>query len=124
VKFAEADPNEGYFVTSYDEHTIQINGKNFHSSLVIANNALKTDWRPHSVETLCATDFKDITAMNPELVIIGTGSRLTFPPVEIYAELIKLGVGVEIMDTGAACRTFNVLTSEGRHAVCGLILPD
>ena len=124
MKFAEADPNEGYFVTSYDEHTIQINGKNFHSSLIISNNALKTDWQPRSVESLSTSDFMDIIDMNPELVIIGTGNRLTFPPVEVYAELIKLGIGVEIMDTGADCRTFNVLTGEGRHAVCGLILPD
>ena len=122
MKFAEADPNEGYFITSYDESTLQVNGKNFNSSLIIASAELKTDWPPRSIENLSAEHFSHIIAMQPELVIIGTGNKLIFPPVETYAELINLGVGVEIMDTGAACRTYNILTGEGRHVVCGLIL--
>ncbi|MCK5002645.1 MAG: Mth938-like domain-containing protein [Gammaproteobacteria bacterium] len=122
MKFAEADPNEGYFISSYDENTLQVNGKNFNSSLIIASKQLKTDWSPRSIETLKADDFTAIIQLKPELVIIGTGNKLTFPPVETYAELIKLGVGVEFMDTGAACRTYNILTGEGRHVVCGLIL--
>ncbi|MCK5262258.1 MAG: Mth938-like domain-containing protein, partial [Gammaproteobacteria bacterium] len=121
MKFAEADPNEGYFISSYDENTLQVNGKNFNSSLIIASKQLKTDWSPRSIETLKADDFTAIIQLKPELVIIGTGNKLTFPPVETYAELIKLGVGVEFMDTGAACRTYNILTGEGRHVVCGLI---
>jgi uncharacterized protein len=122
VKFAEADPNEGYFISSYDENTLQVNGKNFNSSLIIASKQLKTDWPPRSIGTLKSDDFTAIIQLKPELVIIGTGNKLTFPPVETYAELIKLGVGVEFMDTGAACRTYNILTGEGRHVVCGLIL--
>ena len=122
MKFAEADTTEGYFITSYDENMLQVNGKNFYSSLIIASNELKTDWPPQSIETLNSEHFSKIIEMNPELVIIGTGRTLIFPPVETYAELIKLGVGVEIMDTGAACRTYNILTGEGRHVVCGLIL--
>ena len=124
MKFAEADPNEGYFITGYDENTLQVNGKNFNSSLIIAINELKTDWSPRSIEDLSAEHFSNIIEMDPELVIIGTGNTLTFPPVETYAELIRLGVGVEIMDTGAACRTYNILTGEGRHVVAGLILAD
>jgi uncharacterized protein len=124
VKFAEADTSEGYFITSYDESTLQVNGKNFYSSLIISNNELKTDWPPRSIESLSTEDFIAIVDLKPEIVIIGTGNKLIFPPVETYAELIKLGVGVDIMDTGAACRTYNILTSEGRHVVCGLILPE
>ena len=124
MKFAESDPNEGYFITSYDENTIQVNGKNFHSSLIIATTELNTDWSPRSIENLSTDDFTAIIDLKPEVVIIGTGDKLTFPPIETYAELIKLGVGVEFMDTGAACRTYNILTGEGRHVVCGLILPS
>lgn len=124
MKFAEADTSEGYFITSYDESTLQVNGKNFYSSLIISNNELKTDWSPRSIESLSAEDFTAIVDRKPEIVIIGTGNKLIFPQVETYAELIKLGVGVDIMDTGAACRTYNILTSEGRHVVCGLILPE
>ena len=124
MKFAETDTAEGYFITSYDENTIQVNGKNFYSSLVIASKELKTDWSPRSIEALNTEHFSAIIELKPELVIIGTGNKLTFPPVETYAELIRLGVGVEIMDTGAACRTYNILSGEGRHVVCGLILSN
>ena len=122
MKFAETDPTEGYFITSYDEATLQVNGKDFSSSLIIAGNTLKTDWSPRTIESLKPEHFTEIIELKPELVIIGTGNKLTFPPVEVYAELIKLGVGVEIMDTGAACRTYNILLGEDRHVVCGLIL--
>lgn len=122
MKFAESDPNEGYFITLYDENTIQVNGKNFNNSLIISSQQLKTDWPPCSPKELNPDHFSNIVEMNPEVVLIGTGNILIFPPVETYAELIKLGIGVEIMDTGAACRTYNILSNEGRHVVCGLIL--
>ena len=122
MKFAESDPNEGYFVTMYDEDTIQVNGKDFNHSLIISSQQLKSDWAPHSVEELANEHFSPIIQLKPELVLIGTGDKLVFPPVETYAELIRQGVGVEIMDTGAACRTYNILSGESRHVVCGLIL--
>lgn len=124
VKFSQADPTEGYFITRYDDETIQVNGKNFYTSLIISSRQLKTDWPPRSPQMLRAEDFAAIAELKPELVLIGTGQTLVFPPVETYARLIKLGVGVEIMDTGAACRTYNILSSEGRHVVCGLILHE
>ncbi len=122
MKFAEADLNEGYFITGYDENILQVNGKNFNHSLIISSQQLKSDWAPCSPEELASEHFSPIIQLKPELVLIGTGNKLVFPPVETYAELIKLGVGVEIMDTGAACRTYNILSGEGRHVVCGLIL--
>ncbi|MDH5612104.1 MAG: Mth938-like domain-containing protein [Gammaproteobacteria bacterium] len=124
MKFAEDDPTEGYFITLYNEDTIQVNGKNFNCSLIISSQQLKTDWPPRSPQNLIAEHFTTIVEMKPELVLLGTGNTLIFPPVETYAELIRRGVGVEIMDTGAACRTYNILSSEGRHVVCGLILAD
>lgn len=122
MKFAEDDPTEGYFITLYNEDTIQVNGKNFNTSLIISSQQLKLDWPPRAPQELNAEHFKHIIDMAPELVLIGTGKQLVFPPIETYAGLIRLGVGVEIMDTGAACRTYNILSSEGRHVVCGLIL--
>ncbi|MCW8831302.1 MAG: Mth938-like domain-containing protein [Gammaproteobacteria bacterium] len=122
MKFAEADRTVGYFITAYDENTLQVNGKNFNCSLIISSRELKLDWPPRSIEQLSTGHFESIIELNPELVILGTGRTLTFPAIETYAKLIKLGVGVEVMDTGAACRTYNILTGEGRHVVCGLIL--
>jgi len=56
------------------------------------------------------------------LIIIGTGNKLTFPAVEVYSGIIEHGIGVDFMDTRAACRTYNILMSEGRDIVAGLIL--
>ena len=123
MKFAEEDPTEGYFITAYDETSIQINGKNFNSSVIIAPDALDFNWPPTSIDDLQSEHFSKIIEFKPELVLLGTGQKLTFPPVEIYAELIQLGIGVDVMDTGAACRTYNILMSEGRRVIAGLILP-
>lgn len=123
MKFAEDDPGEGYFITAYDEKSIQINGRDFDSSLVVAPDALDTHWPPTSIDTLQSEHFRHIIEFKPELVLLGTGLKLTFPAIETYAELIKLGTGVEVMDTGAACRTYNILMGEGRRVIAGLILP-
>ena len=63
-----------------------------------------------------------IIQLNPELVLLGTGKKLSFPEIETYAALIELGIGVDVMDTGAACRTYNILSGEGRRVVAGLII--
>ena len=122
MKFAEDDLNEGYFITAYDDTSIQINGKNFSSALVIAQDALIIDWAPASIETLLPEHIDTIANLEPELVLLGTGAKLIFPELKTYAKLIQQGIGVEVMDTGAACRTYNILISEGRRVVAGMII--
>lgn len=124
MKFSEDDPSEGYFITAYDETSIEINGRKFGSSLVIAPDAVDASWSPTSPGDLQCEHFTGIIELKPELVLLGTGLKLTFPAVETYAELIKIGIGVEVMDTGAACRTYNILMGEGRRVIAGLILPE
>ncbi len=123
MKFAEEDPTEGYFITAYDETCIQINGKNFDSSVIIAPDAVDFNWPPTSIENLQSEHFDKIIEFKPELVLLGTGQKQRFPAVETYAGLIQLGIGVDVMDTGAACRTYNILMSEGRRVIAGLIFP-
>ena len=65
---------------------------------------------------------KMILDFEPEILLIGTGDQLTFPLLEIYGDLINAGIGVEIMDTHAACRTYNALTSENRNVAAALII--
>lgn len=122
MKFAEDDPSEGYFITAYDSASIQVNGKNFSGPLVITQDVLITDWAPESIHTLQPAHIEEIIELKPELVLLGTGHKLIFPEIKTYAGLIELGIGVEIMDTGAACRTYNILSGEGRRVVAGLII--
>ena len=122
MKFAQDSQDEGYFITAYSENSVSINGKEFGQSLIITKTKLNENWAVSAVELLQADHIDQILFFNPELIIIGTGDKLIFPAVEIYSGIIEHGIGVDFMDTRAACRTYNILMSEGRDVVAGLIL--
>ncbi len=122
MKFAQDSQDEGYVITAYGENSVSINGKPFKQSLIITRTKLNEDWDVSMVELLQAEHIDQILSFNPELIIIGTGNKLIFPAAEVYSGIIKHGIGVDFMDTRAACRTYNILMSEGRHIVAGLIL--
>jgi uncharacterized protein len=79
-------------------------------------------WGVHSFTDLSAEHFQRLLALDPELVILGSGARLRFPAPALLRALIERGIGVETMDTPAACRTYNVLVSERRSVVAALLL--
>lgn len=122
MKFAQDSQDEGYVITAYDDRSVSVNGKHFGQSLIIASTRLHENWDVDTIDRLQAIHIDQVLAFEPELIIIGTGSRLIFPAVEVYASIIRHGIGVDFMDTGAACRTYNILMSEGRGVVAGLIL--
>ena len=122
MKFAQDSQDEGYVITAYDDDSVSINGKPFSQSLIVSAKQLHEDWNLRAIESLQTNHIDEVLAFKPELIIIGTGNRLVFPAVEVYAAIIQQGIGVDFMDTGAACRTYNILMSEGRDVVAGLIL--
>ncbi len=121
VKFSEENPADGYFIQKYAHDRIIINERRFVSSLIISPDKVVEDWQPRTIDTLALAHFDTMLALEPEIALIGTGQKLVFPPLEIYSSMIDNGIGLEIMDTGAACRTYNILMSEGRRVVAGLI---
>ncbi|MCF6339087.1 MAG: Mth938-like domain-containing protein [Gammaproteobacteria bacterium] len=92
-------------------------------SFIVSPRHLLRDWPPASISDLQAEHFEAIIELQPELVLLGTGTQLTFPPPQLLAALHRQRVGVEVMDTAAACRTYNILMAEGRFVVAGLINP-
>lgn len=122
MKFAQHSQDEGYVITAYDNSGISINGKTFNKSLIVTSRQLQKDWGIETIESLQTSHINQVLSFKPELIIIGTGNKLVFPAVEVYSAIIKHGIGVDFMDTGAACRTYNILMSEGRDVVAGLIL--
>jgi uncharacterized protein len=122
MKFAQENLDEGYVVTAYDDQSISINHKPFSQSFIVSPQQLDADWPIGHIDQLTAVHIEQVLVFEPELVVIGTGNRLCFPAVEHYADLIRQGIGVEFMDNGAACRTYNILMSEGRNAVAAFIL--
>ena len=122
MKFAQESQDEGYIITAYGDNSVSVNGKAFEQSLILANTEFSENWGITAIEQLTSDHIEQVLSFEPELILIGTGNKLVFPPVEIYSAIIKRGIGVDFMDTHAACRTYNILMSEGRGVVAGLIL--
>ena len=81
------------------------------------------DWVVSSVEFLSQVNMETIASLNPELILLGTGDSLRFPDAALLARLIAAGIGTEVMDSKAACRTYNILAEEGRNVAAALIMP-
>lgn len=94
----------------------------FEHSIVVPWVGEVQRWSPRRFEELDATDFEPLALLTPEIVIVGTGSRLRFPAASVLRLLIERRIGFECMDTGAACRTFNLLAAERRRVAAALIV--
>lgn len=92
-------------------------------SFIVSPRHLLRDWAPTNIDSLSAEHLNAIIELQPELVLLGTGPRLIFPSPAILADLHRQRIGIEVMDTAAACRTYNILMAEGRFVVAGLINP-
>jgi uncharacterized protein len=91
-----------------------------HSCIITADQIQA--WTPQSADTLALSDLEALLAMAPEIVILGTGPTQQFPDTELLGALLSRGIGVEVMTTGAACRTYNVLVGEDRRVAAALLL--
>ncbi len=108
--------------TGYGEGYVEVNRARHTESLVVSGERLITNWPAASVEALSADHMAAIVELKPEIVLLGTGPSFRFVAPALLAPLYKAGVGVEVMDTAAACRTYNILLGEGRNVVAALIV--
>lgn len=91
-------------------------------SFIITPAQLVRDWPPQTFKDLTASHFDALAALQPEVVLLGCGARLRFLPASLSAALTEHAIGVEAMDTGAACRTYNILMAEGRNVAAALLM--
>lgn len=123
MKIEQATPTaDAKVIRRYGAGYIVVNDEEFKTSLILGPTELDTDWPPQTFADLTAEHWDALLARQPDLVLLGTGKSQRFPAPEIMAPLYRAGVGVEVMKTAAACRTFNVLTNEGRKVVAGLLM--
>lgn len=101
---------------------IGVNDRRLARSFYLSPDALVEDWRPRSISDLLADDLSGPLALEPEVILLGTGDRQHFPPAAILATCLTRGVGIEVMDNAAAARTFSVLANEGRRVVAAFLL--
>lgn len=91
-------------------------------SLIVLPDRLISDWPPQTLSELTSDHLAILTTLDREVVILGTGQKLIFPSARVLALLYQAGIGVEVMDTGAACRTYNILMGEGRRVAAALMM--
>ena len=111
-------------VTSYAPGEVRIRDRLFTTSLIALPDRLFPDWEHGRPEELRATSLAAIIDQRPEVLILGTGDTQVFPDPAGLATLMDVGIGFEIMDNGAACRTYNILLAEGRRVALALMLAD
>jgi uncharacterized protein len=106
--------------SGYGAGYVAINNVRYEKCVVVSPQAV-TDWGVSGFDALTAADFGFVDALKPEIVILGTGAAQRFPRPELARALAATGVGVEIMDSRAACRTYNILATEGRKVVAAIL---
>ncbi len=107
--------------TGYGEGYVMVNGERVEKSVVVLPERILADWPAPSFGGLRAEHFGALTGLDREIILLGTGARLRFPRPEIIAPLLSAGIGVEVMDLQAACRTYNILMAEGRKVAAALL---
>jgi uncharacterized protein len=124
---------ELYSVRAYDDEGLQIvvppsqSGKDrpeiqrIDYSILLTPREMRS-WSPARLEEIEVVHFEELLEWEPEVALFGSGSRLRFPDPELLAPLHRRGIGIEVMDTAAACRTFNILASEGRRVAAALLM--
>jgi uncharacterized protein len=122
MKLSPASTQHYQTVTAYDDTGVEINAVRFEHSLIVMPEVAPVPWPPKSFEELTPEHFVQIEQHHPDVVILGTGERQRFVHPRLVTGLISRRIGVESMDSQAACRTYNILMTEGRKVVLALIL--
>ena len=122
MKLHSSSTKQYQTVTGYDDRGVEINAERFDFSLIVMPETAPRAWDVASFEQLSEQHFEQIAADAPDVVVLGTGARQRFVHPRLIAALSARHVGVECMDSKAACRTYNILMGEGRKVTLALII--
>ena len=101
---------------------VRVGTQDYRENIVLTATGITTGFAPHGFDALTEADFERLLATSPEIVLLGTGATQRFPHPRLTAALHRAHVGVEVMDTRAACRTYNILVAEDRSVTAALIV--
>lgn len=108
--------------TAHGKDYVAVGGHRYVHPVVVTVEQVFTDWQPEGVNALTEAHFAYFLALKPEVLLLGTGIQQHFPHPRLYQALIAAGVGVEFMNTPAACRSYNILAAEGRKVAAAILL--
>ena len=116
------DESNGLVIQSFIAGELRINNKALSHHVILTADEIICEWSPPAIEDLSIADFRLLLDRDPEVILFGTGTVQQFPDGALTTEILRRGVGFEVMNTSAACRTFNVLVSEHRRVVAALMI--
>jgi uncharacterized protein len=122
LKLHLSGSSEQNMFTGYGTGYVMVNRTRYEHNLIILPDRVIEDWQAITFEQLTAEHFEFMLPLQPEIVLFGTGATLRFPHSSLTKALIASKIGVEVMDTSAACRTYNILTAEGRRVAAALLI--
>lgn len=123
MQLSQENPDFLYVLRGVSDAGVLVNQETVGTSFLLTPHQLVQGWRPTSAADLQPADMDAVLALQPALVLLGTGPRQRFPAAAAMAALLTRGIGIEVMDSAAAARTFNVLATEGRRVVAAFLLP-
>jgi uncharacterized protein len=121
MKLHLSNPGGLNLFTGYGAAYVMVNGQRHERSVVVLRDRLLTDWQVAGFDSLAAEHFEALAALEPEILLLGTGERQRFPRPELTRPLVEARIGLEVMDLQAACRTYNILVAEERKVVAALL---
>ena len=107
--------------TAYGDDYVAVNHEKHLKNLILLPESIIHEWSTATIETLTQADMQKLLELGTEIILLGTGKRLRFPPGPLMRPFAPAGIGLEIMDLQAACRTYNILAAEGRKVAAALL---
>ncbi|MBV2210127.1 MAG: Mth938-like domain-containing protein [Thermomonas sp.] len=114
-------PDYQYTLRGANGSSALVNAQRLQASFIISPNQLIENWPVQDATALTSTHFDELLALNPELILLGTGARQVFPPAAVLAACLQHGIGVEVMANDSAARTYTILAGEGRRVVAAFL---
>ena len=121
MQFTQDSASSINVIRGYGGGELRVNDAVYHGAVIVSPSVIIEEPNVRGLQDLERIDVARLLALQPELVLLGTGARQSFPPPAFGANFLRAGIGFEVMDTGAACRTFNVLVMERRQVAALLI---
>jgi uncharacterized protein len=122
MRFAQDSTSGINVIRAYGNGELRVNENLYRGAVILSAATVIADANVHNLDDLIALGVERALALEPELVLLGTGARQIFPAASYGAQFLRAGIGFEVMDTSAACRTFNVLVSEQRRVAAMLLV--
>ena len=124
MQFTQQKPDGINLIRRYGADFITIGEEDIRDSCIVSAATLQRDWAPRSVDELAVEHLSPLFELAPEVVVLATGPTQKFPRAALRAEFATRKIGLEVMEIGAACRTYNVLVGEERKVLAAILLPS